>query len=127
MTFSSKTKSAAAGLLVAFGALAAIVAAPAFGGSSDQATAAKTSTISVRDNSYSRSSISIKKNGTIKWAWRNTGNSHNVTSGKKNPVSFTSKTKSGSFSFSHKFTKRGTYKIFCSIHPDQMKVTVKVK
>ena len=81
----------------------------------------------MRDDSYSKSKLTVAAGDSVNWAWRNTDDHHNVTSGSKNPSSFKSKTEDGTFSFSHKFTKAGTYKIFCSIHPDLMKVTVTVK
>ena len=105
-------------ILAAVAALTAGIAASAF--------AASTHTISIRDNSYSKSSITIPRKDTITWKWRGTGNPHNVTTRSSSPVTFASATRSGSVSFSHKFNKTGTYKIFCSIHPGLMKLTVKV-
>jgi plastocyanin len=111
-----------------FGKTIAILTAVAAltAGVTASALAASAHTISVRDNSFSKSSITIPRKDTLNWKWRDTASSHNVKSGSSNPVAFKSKTRSGNFSYSHKFTKTGTYKIFCTIHPDQMKITVKV-
>jgi plastocyanin len=105
-------------VLAAVAALTAGIAASAF--------AASSHTVSVRDDSFSRSSITIPRKDTVTWKWRNTGDDHQIKSPSSSPVAFASKTRSGSYSYSHKFTKTGTYKIFCTIHPDSMKITVKV-
>ena len=68
--------------------------------------------------------VTAKKNDTIKWTW--TGKfPHNVTV-KSGPAKFTSKTqKSGSFS--KKISRKGTYKIFCSVHgATKQSMTLKV-
>jgi plastocyanin len=106
-------------IIAAVAALTAGIAASAF--------AATTHVISVRDDSFSRSSIAIPRGDKITWKWRGTDNDHNVTSGSNNPVAFHSRDADGRFSYSHRFSKRGTYRIFCSIHPSSMRITVKVK
>jgi plastocyanin len=64
--------------------------------------------------------IHIKKGGTVKWVWSDR-QPHNV----KGP-GFQSKLRSNKgFTFSHKFTKKGTFRIFCQIHSN-MHTTVKV-
>jgi plastocyanin len=107
--------------IAVFAAVAALTAGIAAG-----AFAATTHTISVRDDSFSKSSITIPRKDTITWKWRRTSDDHNVKTRKSSPVNFASATRSGSFSYSHKFNKTGTYKIYCSIHPSDMKLTVKV-
>jgi plastocyanin len=106
----------------------AILAAAAalLAGITASALAATTHVISVRDDSFSKSSITIPRKDTLTWKWRRTGDDHNVKSPSSNPVAFKSSTRSGSYSYSHKFSKTGTYKIFCTIHPDAMRITVKV-
>jgi plastocyanin len=89
-------------------------------------SAAVTKSVKVTDNHWSRSSLTIHKNDKVKWNWQNTDNRHNVHSD-SGPATFHSKTKSGDFSYSHKFTRTGTYSLFCSRHPDDMNMTVKVK
>jgi plastocyanin len=105
--------------------LAAIAAVTA--GITASAFAATTHIVSVRDDSFSKSSITIPRNDTVTWKWRNTGDDHQVKSPSSSPVAFRSAMRSGNFSYSHKFSKTGTYKIFCTVHPDTMKITVKVK
>jgi plastocyanin len=65
--------------------------------------------------------VHIRKGGTVRWVWAD-GLQHNV-----HGPGFTSalKSKKG-FSFSHRFNKKGTFKIICQVHPTSMKTTVKV-
>lgn len=91
-----------------------------------QKATAAAAIVNVGDNFYSRSSVTIKKNKRVKFQWVDTDHDHNVTT-KSGPSSFHSKTEDGDFLYSKKFTKKGTYKLHCTIHPDSMKVTVRVK
>jgi plastocyanin len=81
-------------------------------------SAAGTLTVSVKDNFFSPKSISIAQGTTLKWVWR--GNSfHNVVGG-----SIRSAVKNKG-TFTHKFSKRGTYTFVCTVHTGMaMKVTV---
>lgn len=64
--------------------------------------------------------VHIRKGGTVKWVWGDR-QPHNV----KGPgFSSALKTKKG-FTFSHRFNKRGTFKISCQVHAN-MHTTVKV-
>lgn len=111
-----------------FGKTIAVIAviAALTAGIAASALATTTRVVSVRDDSFSKSSMTIPRKDTVTWKWRSTGNDHNVKSPSSNPVAFKSKTRAGSYSYSHKFNKTGSYKIFCTIHPDSMKITVKV-
>jgi uncharacterized protein YxeA len=99
-------------------ALAVIIAVPAL---------AATRKVTVGDNFFVHKSgshaVTIKKNGKVKWNW--TGHKkHNVYQ-VAGPGHFHSPTHKGSGTFTHKFTKKGTYKFICSY--ENMKMTVKVK
>jgi len=93
---------------------------------------AKTEKVKVLDDFYKPDNVKIKKNNKVKWKWGQDFNSHNVTL-KKGPngvkkSKFTSQTSSAEgFTFTKKFKKPGKYKFYCTIHPDVMKMTVKVK
>ncbi len=83
---------------------------------------AATKSVGVNDNFFSKSSITIHRGDRVNWRWSNTGNRHNVTS--KGHF----KSKSGrSGNFTARFTKRGTYRIVCTLHPAQMTMKVIVK
>lgn len=81
------------------------------------AALAATKSIKVGDDYFVRSkgvpTVTVKKGTTVKWKWVG-GAPHNVTVS-KGPVKFHSKTQV-SGSYSKKLTKKGTYRIFCTIH-----------
>jgi plastocyanin len=105
---------------VAIAALTALVVSAALAVSAFAAT----KTITIGDNFFKPKSVSVSKNSTVKWVW--TGKSpHNVTV-MSGPVKFKSPTqKTGTFS--KKLTKKGTYKIICTIHGSVQSLTIKVK
>jgi plastocyanin len=105
----------------AIAAVAAITAIPAFAG---------TKTVKVGDNYFVRDghrpTVTISKGSTLKFVWR--GHSpHNVVK-KKGPggrINSGVKTKG---TFRHRFTRGGTYTLYCSIHGlSDMGLTVKVR
>src|SRR3954468_15747334 len=96
-------------LLVIASLVAAIAAASAF--------AATGVTWKVGTNK----TVKIRKGGTVKWVWGD-GAPHNV----KGP-GFASKTQTGKGkTYSHRFGKKGTFKVICQVHPTTMKTVVKV-
>lgn len=86
-------------------------------------TAAKR--VTVGDNFFSPTSVSISRGTTVKWTWSNTSNPHNVKV-RSGPRKFSSSTKR-SGSYSRKISTAGTYKIYCSIHSSSMKMTIRAK
>src|SRR3954449_13460690 len=95
-------------LLVPTAAIAAVVlaATPA---------AAGTKQVAVGDNFFKPASVTVSKGTTVVWKWTGAV-SHNVVV-QSGPQKFRSAIGSGpSFSFKHKMTKPGTYKIICEIH-----------
>jgi plastocyanin len=94
--------------LVAVAATAAALAIPA-------ATHAATSrTIKVDDFAFSPASLSVRAGTTVTWRFQDSV-THNVTV-RRGPVKFHSKDiRRGSYS--RTITRRGTYKLVCSIHP----------
>lgn len=110
-------KALVAGLLLAVSALL-IVAAPAL---------SKRKSVEVDDNYFVREgaprTVSVKKNDTVVWKWEGS-NPHDVTV-KRGPVKFRSKVKT-SGTYSKRLTRRGTYKIICTIHAPAMRMTLKV-
>jgi plastocyanin len=93
---------------------AALMAIPAFGA---------TKSISLRDNFFSPKSVSVKRNTTVRFVWRGRA-PHNVTV-RRGPVKFRSSTKSRG-TYRKKMTRRGTYRIVCTIHPG-MNLTLRVR
>jgi plastocyanin len=82
-------------------------------------------TVKVEDDFYSPTSLTVSGGTKVKFNW--TGNhKHNVVKKKGPGGSFSSvATSADGVQFQHKFSKSGTYKIICTIHPE-MKMTVKV-
>jgi plastocyanin len=116
-------------IALAIGALAAT------GIASPLAKDKKPEKVKVEDDFYNPDNVKVKKNGKVKWKWGQVFNQHNVTL-KKGPKGvkkskFTSQTTGGSgaegFTFTKKFKKPGKYNFYCTVHPDIMKMTVKVK
>jgi plastocyanin len=101
------------------GATAAALAAGALAATAFGAT----KTITVKDNVFSPTTVTVKKGTTVKWVWKGKA-PHNVIS--TGAGKFQSKTQVKG-SFSKKLTKAGTYKIVCSIHQPGMKMTLKVR
>ena len=119
------------GILAALAALAVGVLA-ATGVANPLGKGSQPEKVKVLDDFYKPTNVKIKKNKKVKWKWGQDFNSHNVTL-KKGPKGvkkkdFTSQTSSAEgFSFTKKFKKPGKYNFYCTIHPDVMKMTVKVK
>ena len=88
--------------------------------------------VKVLDDFFKPTNVKIKKNKKVTWKWGQDFNTHNVTL-KKGPKGvkkskFRSQASSDEgFKFTKKFKKPGKYNFYCTIHPDVMKMTVKVK
>ena len=89
---------------------------------------AATRGVTVGDDYFVRSSsvptVSVKKGTTVKWVWRGK-RQHNVTV-QSGPVRFQSALKKTG-SFKRRLTRKGTYKIICTIHAPDMRMTLKVR
>jgi plastocyanin len=88
----------------------------------------KRKTVEVDDDYFVREgsppTVTVKRNDKVVWEWEGR-NPHNVTV-KSGPVKFRSSTKS-SGTYSKKVTRSGTYKIVCTLHAPDMRMTLKVK
>jgi len=119
------------GVAVALIALA-VGAFAATGTASPLAKGKKPEKVKVEDDFYNPTNVKVKKNGKVTWKWGQVFNNHNVTL-KKGPKGvkkskFRSQTTGAEgFKFTKKFKKPGKYNFYCTIHPDVMKMTVKVK
>lgn len=105
-------------------ALAALSAAALAGPAS-----AGTKSVKVGDNYFARPSgvptLTVKRGDTVRWVWRGRA-PHNVTVA-SGPVRFASRTQS-SGSFSKRLTKRGTYRLICTIHgPRDQSMVLRVR
>jgi len=110
-------------VVTALSAVAAVGATVA-SGSSVHAAKSTTKAVAVRDDFYKPGTLKIKKGTTVKWVWdKNDMNDHSVvdTKGKFQSEEMMTGT------FKHKFKKPGTWHIYCSVHPETMRMTIKVK
>jgi plastocyanin len=99
-------------------ASAILVAAPG-------AIAGGSKTVKVDDDVYSPKTLKVSPGTKVKFKW--VGNhTHNVVKKSGPGGSFSSTTTSqDGVQFTHKFKKKGTYKLICTVHPG-MKMKVKV-
>jgi plastocyanin len=79
--------------------------------------------VDVKDDFFKPKSLTIKKDTRVVWTWRGEGR-HNVVMA-QGPVDFRSKIKRTG-TYGHKFGKKGTYQITCTVHSG-MNMTIVVK
>ena len=84
--------------------------------------AAASCTVRVDDFAFSPASLAVRAGTTVTWKFQDSA-THNVTV-RRGPVKFHSRDiRRGSYS--RTLTRRGSYKLVCSIHPD-MRQTIAV-
>jgi plastocyanin len=85
-------------------------------------------TVEVDDNYFVREgdppTVKVERYDRVVWEWEG-NNPHNVTV-TRGPVEFQSKTKT-SGTYRKRVTRRGTYKIVCTIHRSEMRMTLRVQ
>ncbi len=108
--------------LIAAGALLATavpVAATAAGGPTATAASAR---VTVKDNRFSPTRVTIRRGAKVTWSWsRRNGQPHNVTA-----RSFGSSTRVRGYRYAHRFKRRGSFVIVCTVHSG-MSMRVRVK
>ena len=85
-----------------------------------------TTYVSITNNHFTPKTLTIKRGTRVTWVWHSFGLAHNVTV-KSGPAKFHSRRLQANGSFSHVFTKKGTYHLICTLHPTQMKETIVVR
>ncbi len=101
-------------LAIAAIALCALLAVPAL---------AATKSVTVGDTFFKAKSVTVSRGTTIRWVWR--GKLPHDVKVKSGPVKFRSSVKTDG-TYSKRLTRRGTYRIVCTIHPN-MKQTITVR
>ncbi len=81
---------------------------------------AATKTVAIKDSYFSVKTMTIKKGTKVTWHWA-AYLRHNVRV-RTGPVKFHSATQYRG-NYSHTFSRAGTYKLYCTLHP-YMKMTV---
>lgn len=102
----------------------ALLALPAFG---DTAMAAPKTAVLVGDNFFKPRGKVVRRGTIVRFRW--IGNRrHNVVKRRGPGSRFRSRTtRSRGVNFAKRFTLRGTYKLVCTIHPQTMRLTFKVR
>jgi plastocyanin len=94
------------------------------------ATKGKTRKVSVNDNYYGPSKLTVHVGDTVDWHWdEEMTDVHDVAvkSAPKGVKKFASDPLAAGEDFKRKLTKAGTYKIICTFHEEEMKMTITVK
>ena len=94
-----------------------LAAAPALGGGS--------TTVAVRDNVFAPTAKTIRAGETITWVWRGQA-VHNVVKTAGPGPAFRSPVQTRG-RYRHRFTRRGRYRLLCTIHAPSMKMKVVVR
>lgn len=82
-------------------------------------------TVRINRFAFSRSNISLRRGAKLRWRFDDGGELHNVTLA-SGPIGFGSENLDRG-TFTQRFTKRGTYRIFCGLHPVAMTESVVVR
>jgi plastocyanin len=115
--------------LMALTGAAAVAAAPALAVAATS-SAPKTRNVSVNDNYYGPSKLTVHVGDTVNWRWSEQETDvHDVAlkTGPKGVKKFASEPLAAGETFKRKLAKAGTYKIICTFHEEEMKMTITVK
>jgi plastocyanin len=107
---------------------AALVAAACLTGAA-AASGSSPKKVKVGDDYYGPTHLTVKRGTKVKWVWlADNGDSHDVklTKRPRGVKRFHSASAATDYSFTRKLTKKGTYKIVCTLHQD-MTMTIKVR
>jgi plastocyanin len=107
---------------------AAFAAAPAL--AVGATSKGKTRKVTVNDNYYGPSKLTVHVGDTVDWHWTDeVTDVHDVklNSAPKGVKKFASDPLASGDDFKRKLTKAGTYKIICTFHEEEMKMTITVK
>jgi plastocyanin len=106
---------------------AALAAAPGLAGA---AARHKTRTVSVNDNYYGPSKLTIHAGDTVRWRWdENATDVHDVKldTAPKGVKKFASDPLAAGDTFKRVLTKPGKYHIICTFHESEMTMTITVR
>jgi plastocyanin len=91
-------------------------------------TASAATTVTVGDNFFSPASKTIPAGTKVSFNWTGGGNRHNVKKKRGPGGAFKSVTTSRSgVNFAKRFSKRGIYRLICTIHPTEMRMKLTVE
>jgi plastocyanin len=106
------------------GAAALVAAAPASAGSTH------VKKVGVADDYYTPGKLTVARGTTVKWVWPDDASDvHDVklAKGPKGVKTFQSEPGSAGYIYSKSLKVPGTYKIVCTFHSQEMRMTITVK
>jgi plastocyanin len=107
--------------------VAVLAVGTAFASLAGTAGAGSATTVKLGDNFFKPKRKAIAKNTKVRFKWIGT-NPHNVTKVRGPGRNFASDTTSApGVNFKKRFRKRGRYKLICTVHPDQMRMRLRVR
>ncbi len=115
------------------GCALAATAAVAVAGGPASAEQDKTAKVTVADDYFAPTDVTIKKNSKVNWVWDSSNtDTHNVQLTSTHPkgvktADFRSSSGAVGLTFKRKFTKPGKYGFICTYHRSEMKMTLTVK
>jgi len=101
--------------ILALSIAALAVALPASAGAGAPATAARVHDVVLKNIAIHPATLRVHAGDTVRWLFRDRVVSHNVTS--QGAKRFRSSPSRRTGSYSVRFTRRGTYRYHCTIHP----------
>jgi plastocyanin len=86
-------------------------------------------TVKIGDNYYSPSKLTVNYGSTVTWKWPSVGDTHDVAlrKGPKGARKFQSESYAADATFRQKFTRPGVYRIYCTFHQTEMRMTITVR
>ena len=91
------------------------------------AAQARTSKVQISSNFYAPFKLTVKKNAKVRFVWDEFSFEAHDVNVKKGPVKFHSPLQAGGTWTTMKLKKPGKYFLFCSQHPEEMRMTLTVK
>jgi plastocyanin len=81
----------------------------------------------VGSNFFAPGKLTVKKGDKVRFVWEQFSFEAHDVNVRKGPAKFHSPLQAGGTWTTKKLTKAGKYSLFCSQHPEDMKMTLKVK
>jgi plastocyanin len=108
----------------AVAAIGAAAATPALGGSTPSRN------VEVGDNFFAPTRLTVDRGTRVAFRWSSDNeNRHDVaqTSGPRGTRAFKSPQRTTDYTYRRTFRTAGTYRIICTLHPTQMRLTLRVR
>ena len=112
--------------LVLAGAVAVLAAAPAMAGGG----APQKKSVVLQDDFFQPGKLTVNRGSTITWRWPDEASDvHdvNLAKGPRGAKPFHSEPGAAGYTFKRRLTVPGTYRIICTLHPEEMHLTVNVR